>query len=104
MNSRVFFISSNRFDVSAAEKFGEITYLFDNPPSPFALDKLISELLFELQRCDFDPNVDFIAMTGPTIQLVSLFVAVVNRYGRVRSLIFDARMDGYRERVMNMPA
>jgi hypothetical protein len=105
MTARVFFVSKDmRFDVRPAATFGEPTFLFEGAPNAFALGKLSAEILEQLDAANFNENTDFVAMTGPTVALVTLFATIIGEYGRVRALIFDARNDSYRERVLKVPA
>lgn len=79
----------------AAEEFGEVQFLFDRTP-PFGDTAAIKEQLDSRNiRSD-----DSLLASGP------LFVNMVGtvwwkeRFGRVRVLVFDARDERYRERVL----
>lgn len=105
MTARVFFISrSMRFNVESAKTFGEPKFVFEEMPNVFVLDKLVQQIATALELADFNENTDFVAMTGPTAALVTLFSVVIGEYGKARALIFDARSDTYRERILKVPA
>ena len=98
---RVFIVVRNsRFDVSSAKEFGSVEFIFDSDDavSPFDLPDVIMSIEDELSERDFDPSVDYVALTGPTIMVATLYAVVMGRYGTVRTLLFDARKEGYRER------
>jgi len=100
---RVFLLQkSNKYDVSAAEAYGKIIYLIDDYLPPFDPDKTIERIRFELDQAKFNPNQDAIVLTGASI-LVSMFLAVLTfDYGKVKTLLFDARTGRYKLVVIEM--
>lgn len=98
---RVFFLARTPHDTSAATKFGKRVYLFDREPWPTEenngeFSKRIEEAL---DRNGFDPDLDFVALTGGPAALALLtFVLARGWNGYIRFLLFDARGDGYVER------
>jgi len=94
---RVFILQkSNKYDVSAAEAYGEIIYLIGDYLAPFDPDKTIQHIRYELNEMNFDPNQDAVALTGASI-LVSIFLSVLTYdYKKVKTLLFDARTGKYK--------
>jgi len=87
---------SNKYDVSAAGAYGEIKYLIDEYLSPFDPDKTIQRIRDALDEVGFDPDQDAIVLTGASI-LVSMFLSVLTfDYGKVKTLLFDARTAKYK--------
>jgi len=103
-DAQVLFIAdSTRFDITSARKFGVPVYLMaSSASSPFNPEGFFEELDAEITRIGFDPEGDFIAMTGPAVHM-ALFVAfMVRRYDALNLLIFDARSSKYRKRRLSM--
>lgn len=101
---RVFIVVRNsRFDVTPAEEFGRVEYVFDDDSvSPFS-QSVTDDIARRLRDANFDPERDYIALTGPTI-MVSLLVGVaMSSWPSIRTLLFDARKEGYRERSFAAP-
>lgn len=104
--SRVFFLlKSDRFQTEEAEKFGERVFLFQNSlRSPLNPNDLILDCMDLLEENNFKLDEDYIAITGPVIQLSMFFAACLSKYGIVQALIFDARTERYHERTINAEA
>lgn len=104
MKPRVFFLlNSDRFMTEPAEDFGIRSFLFERSlRSPLSPDELIEDCLALLEERNYDPTIDYIALTGPVIQLCMFFAAVFAHYGEVKSLIFDARSEKYSERTLDV--
>ena len=103
--SRVFFVaSSERFDTSTADQFGDKIDLLvsEREISPFATEKLLGTLSDRLEEQSFDPAVDYVAVTGPAA-LVALFLAVIAwKYPKARTLMFNAKEQKYLARSLDM--
>jgi hypothetical protein len=91
------------FNTSAAEQYGERIFIFHRiSPPVFNAPEVVGIFSLELEAQKFDPAMDFVALTGPTI-LVALFYALVcKRYDRVKTLMFDARSGQYVERIVGL--
>ena len=101
--NRVFLAEQNaRYDIEPAKVFGEIVYLTDSV-NPFNTQACALQLVEELEREHFNSDKDFICMTGQTITLAIFLAVLVQAFGTVRMLIFDARHGNYRERVTKFP-
>lgn len=97
---RVFMVTSKtRFDVSSAERWGDVVYIFDVEPSPFATLEATRAIAARLLAERWDARTDWIAMTGPLPLVVYAFCVAMDLSDEpVRALIFDARAGEYRER------
>ena len=104
----IFVARTPRFNVSSAEEFGDITYVFDaeRTPSPLNTDEIINKILDELSSMNYNPTVDFIALTGPSLLVALFLTCAMHDAGSqpVKTLMFDARYDKYIERIVTMPS
>lgn len=97
----VFAPSDGRFNVESAAAYGEIVRKNPDGISLFNTDQLTTVLSESVE--EFEPDSDFITLTGNNV-VVSLAVALtLSAYGRVRLLIFDARSSKYVERTVHDP-
>ncbi len=98
--ARVIYLDNSlRGKTTQAVQFGEVVFLFDEydtRPSSFdpTFQLTLKEKLYEL---DFDPETDYIAVTGKYINTVLLVATVVVTFGTVSLLLFDARLQRYLE-------
>lgn len=103
--SNVFFLQdSSRFDTEAARSYGQRIFLFGaNLRTPLNPSGLVEDYIQSLREHDFNPDEDYVALTGPVVQL-AIFVGVLLRIydTPIRFLIFDARRGQYEERVLNL--
>jgi hypothetical protein len=114
MGSRRVFIleKNNRYNISSANKFGEIIYINTfscekfNVFSPNKAIKIIRDKLNELH---FDHRNDIICLTGNST-LLALFLSVAFLYlenncfdgsYELKILIFDAKTSNYKLRTLN---
>lgn len=93
---------SNKYDISAAEAYGEIVYLIDEYLSPFDPDETIRRMRNRLDQLKFNPDQDAIVLTGASI-LISVFLSVLTYdYHKVKTLLFDARTGKYKLVIIEM--
>jgi hypothetical protein len=95
VNRVILVCKTDRFDTTPAARFGEVTFLVGKNASPFAPDDFVIEVLEGLERIAFDPINDYFALTGPAAQLAMGYAIAMRKYGKLRTLIFDARTDSY---------
>jgi len=101
MSARVFMPAwTSKFDSGPAEKFGEIIYLMkgESIVNPFNTERLISSFDASLDEHKFNPEVDFIALTGGHIFVSFLLATAAVSYDRLKLLLFDASNERYVER------
>lgn len=93
-----------RFDLSSAATFGEITPLAEiRQVHPMDFDGAWSRYMAQLVALKFDPERDFIVHTGHSVLIMVLAVAVVSRWGSAKVLVFDSKSDRYRVRALKAP-
>lgn len=102
MSRRVFFLQgSDRFNTEPANRYGERVFLFTSDlPSPLNPSGVATHGLQRMEELRFNPEEDYVALTGPVVPLVVFISALVATYGdhALRFLIFDARHGTYQER------
>ena len=98
--SKAIVLSETDKDLSSAESYGNLWFIFDRPPSPFRVDDLVSGVLQRLSEIDYDPEEDFIVLTGPPDRLATLMGTICSHYdGPFKILIFDATTHKYSLRI-----
>jgi len=102
MNRRVFLPTNcDRFDVSLASCYGEMEVLCSQRLNPFRVDECVEAFSQELDE-KFDPDNDFICMTGQTL-LISIALGVaMTKFDRVNVLLYDAISSSYKSRIITM--
>ena len=93
-----------RYDTSAVKCYSKHPiYIIDQEYiNPFDTTGFMELVRHRLIMETFDPNIDFICLTGSSI-LLSLFLAAVVKeytYSNIKLLIFDARHNKYRLRIL----
>lgn len=91
----------SHYSVAAAQEFGEIVYLSTRKLDPLNPAACASLFRTRLEQIKFDPDNDFICLTGHQLT-TALYLAVVTAiFPTVRLLMFDARTSSYCERVFS---
>jgi len=100
--ARVFFVEQmERFNIAAAKKFGDITYLFDRAPNPFNTVAFLAAVEQRFDDLKFNPKRDLIGVTGATVK-VSLYVArAVSLYPATKLLLYNALYHDYQQRIVS---
>ena len=105
---RVFALQKQqRYDISAVKYYSkEIIYIIDDEHiNPFDTHGFIELIRHKLIMNNFDPDIDFICLTGSSI-LLSFFLATLVRYHRCtdqfKVLIFDATRSQYKLRLLDL--
>lgn len=98
--SKVFLIEEPRtgIDVSMANAYGELSYLFDSTDrrgSAFKTEAFGREILDRLRQLEFNYENDFVVMTGSLIPVIIMSIAIVCTYPYVRLLFYNAAQDEY---------
>lgn len=91
-----------RFNTEGAIAFGQVRHASMPDGRSFFNTDAIMEWLGELLS-EFDPDTDFIAMTGQNVVVALAVAHVMADFGRVRLLLFDARTSKYVERTVHHP-
>lgn len=108
MEPRVFILQrQNRYDIGAVKYYSpDLIYIIErehiNPFDTFGFIELIQHRLIVEK---FNPEKDFICLTGSSI-LLALFLATLVRdyhlYDQFKVLIFDAKTSKYTLRILNL--
>ena len=88
-----------KFDLKPLERYGSLDFLREDLDifSPtLSVHKLINSLIDK----DFNFEKDYICLTGNSVILSLLTVAVMSITDKVKLLIFDARCSQYTERIL----
>lgn len=93
-----------RYDTSAVKNYSNYPIYIINQEhiSPFDNVGFMDLVKHRLIMEEFDPNIDFICLTGSSV-LLSLFLAAIvaeHTYANLKLLIFDARNNKYRLRIL----
>jgi hypothetical protein len=103
---RVFVVqNAGHFNVDPAKKFGDVIFLIDEDEHvyPFDTEKLVQRFSDLLDEHDYDPELDFIAFTGPHILVALFFGIVMAYYENPKVLLYDAKTSSYNERIIRTP-
>lgn len=91
---------NNRYSFDASETYGDLVFLSNVSLNPFDSANIIGIFSRRLDEIEFDPEEDFICLTGKTITVAILFAVVAVKYNKFKTLMFDARVSAYRERTI----
>ena len=101
--SKVFIIERprNNIDVSDARKFGDIVYVFDHDDRRCGVWQITlfgQTILRRLESLGFDPESDYVCVTGAMVTVLIAIVAVAQRYDEFNALLFNAVNNCYVEK------
>ena len=105
--SRVFVIEPPKqfFDMSSAEKFGKIIYVFDHEDrrcSAWEHVKFGQTVLKRLKDFDFDNDKDFICVVGSMLTVSISIIAIAQHYSVFNALLFHSVDDSYVSKQFNL--
>jgi hypothetical protein len=90
---------NSRYDLSALEVYGPITYISDIKLNPFNTTSCLQ--IFKAGLKNFDSTEDYICTTG-NMQIVALMLMIAYElFPSFKILLFDARQSNYKERMVN---
>lgn len=90
--SRVFFLEKPRQNVEEAKEFGAIDFIFPRDAEHASIwkgEEFTADILQRLDELRFDPDADYIAVTGNMVPLTTLIAAVAATWGQFRVLCWD---------------
>jgi len=98
---RIFLVEPvNNFDMTPAEKYGELVMLFTERINPLRVP--ISNICKALEVNNFDADIDVLCLTGRSTTLALLMSAATYNYGLpLKALMFDSRTKEYNERILD---
>ena len=109
MKPRVFILQdqlNSRYDISGVKYYSnKLIYIINREHiNPFDIDEFVELVKHRFIMEDFNPEIDFICLTGSSI-LLSLFLAIIVRKyayaGQFKVLMYDARNNKYKLRMLN---
>jgi hypothetical protein len=105
--SRVFVLQKqNRYDISSVKDYSKnIIYLAeDERINQFDTFGFIDLIVYKLRKFEFNPDIDFICLTGSSV-LLSLFLATITRrynmHDNFKLLMFNSKTNKYQLRIAN---
>lgn len=101
--SRVFVLEPVKQRLDDAKRFGQLSYIFPRDAARASIwdsDELANEILDILRRAEYDPQADYIVVTGHQIPLSIAVAAITAEYGEFQVLFFNATDHCYVERVL----
>lgn len=90
---RAFLLEETDLDTTGASAFGNVEVLFTQAvyrPSIWS-DEFAERVLERLKEVRFDPEHDYIVLTGQVVPLVKATTAIIEAYGYCKALAFDTR-------------
>jgi len=104
MKKRVFILEPTRVDVSAAEEFGDITYVFGQGERRVSIwNTLFAEhTVASMENVGFDPTTDCFAVVGHLVPLTLALIALLKKHQAVNILLYSAIDRCYLERTVNV--
>ena len=101
--ARVFLFEPVKQRLQDVSRYGKIEYMFPKDSERASIwdtDTMSDDVIESLEKADYSPEIDFIAITGHLVPLAVMIAAVTNEYGKFRALLFDARDHSYCERML----
>lgn len=92
MCSRAFVLEPCNLDVSGAEVFGDVTYVFDVGSKRHSIwsEEYAVDVVSAMRRHEFDADEDYFVVAGHMVSVVRAIDALVREYGFIQSLMFSA--------------
>lgn len=101
---RVFLIldPTNKFSIDSVLRYGEPVFVLMDYTNPLNPSLFFREVEMNLRSLRYDPDIDWVAMTGPILP-VALFTAKLTAMypNGFKSLLFNANEGQYIDRKMN---
>lgn len=88
----------HRVDVSVAEAFGEIVYVFgpnDRRCSVFAHERFGALILDILKKHNFDQDHDSVCVVGAVVMLATAITTIAQNYDKLNLLLFNSVDNSY---------
>lgn len=90
---------NNKFNYADAERFGDIQFLTNREYSPLKNSLINRDILDEINTGmkDFDPDIDYLLLSGNPVMIGYVFHLALTGKGYVRLLQWDGIQGQYRE-------
>ena len=87
---------TDKFDLSEAKAFGDLTFLASEKSlRTFNVDETVKSLSDGLDSIEFDPEKDCICMSGQSIVLSYLLTIATVKYKKIKILLYDGKHNIY---------
>lgn len=99
--ANVFAFEQTRQDLDGAAEYGQVHYLFqpnsgrNSRSSIWDTENIAEEIIAALNKCNYDPAIDYICISGSIVPLAIYIATVTAEYGRFKALLFDAKDRNY---------
>lgn len=102
MEPRVFAVQAQeKFDISKAAAYGEITYLCHDLNALDTKDS-VRRITARLTDMNYNPHKDFILMTGKLLECSFLLAIAAKLSQAVRILVYEAKTSDYTPRIFGL--
>jgi len=104
MRGQVFILEPTHIDVSQAERFGAVKYVFDHGARRVSIwdDNFGDEVVRQLAANNFNPASDFFVIVGHMVPLVLSIAAMLNEWQRINVLAYSSVERQYVERRLDV--
>lgn len=95
--SRVIAIEPCNFDLTPAMVFGEVVFLFERTGERTSIwsEDFSSCVLDKLEEINYDPDIDFIVVSGAIVTLSLAIAVIAADYGVIKLLLYHSAEAGY---------
>ena len=93
--SNVWIPKSAGHDFTAADRYGSVQFVYTDSQHLFNPERLLEAARDRMAQ---STAKDYFLPSGPQLMNIMAFIALLERHGVVRLLLFDARTDVYQER------
>ena len=92
-----------KFDLTELQQYGDLHFIYrEKEMNPGNTDLIPKSVADRLDRMQFDPDVDYVCLTGSTLRSAMFFAVVCLIYGDVRILMFDPGQRKYKNRLFKV--
>lgn len=88
----------DKFEEGNISDFGERVILFPRQYRPFRTEEFLSTLRGRLSEIKYDPDTDYIAVTGNILVVTLVCTYLGLHYDNVKLLLWDRNMGEYQDR------
>ena len=92
-------LDNGRYCLGNLADFGEIVYLYKSVPNMWS-SSFEGDVLAQCEQKNFDPDLDFFAVSGIMPLAVLILGTLVDEYGAIKTLLWDRENHKYREKII----
>jgi hypothetical protein len=92
MKARAVILEKCNFDVSGAEVYGDLVYVFPQGEGRSSIwsEAFVQEIKQRLAEMRYDAKVDYFVVAGKMVPLVTMIGVLLELYGHVRVLFYSS--------------